>query len=305
MTFLGDIFRKQAKVLLDNKWHAMFYAIILAVLPFASWLSVVVIALVTLRKGWRNGCWLLLPAMAVSFALSLTSSSFIVALISVLLNYLPCYLSACVLRLTRSWRAVASGFIAQTAICVMLLQYFMPEYVLAQFQYLLTLLRDIDTESSILTFINDKSNLNQMLLASYLLGFQAVAVVFSAFIPLITARSIQSALFFPGEFRKEMLSFRGDKIGLLLLLVMLVAANQQALEAISILPMLLFYFLLAGFSLSFNVFAKHKPFRITMLLMATLFFLPFIMLPVYVIFGSLDSLFNFRLYLCRDAGKTI
>ena len=102
-----------------------------------------------------------------------------------------------------------------------------------------------------------------------------------------------------------MLSFRGDKIGLLLLLVMLVAANQQALEAISILPMLLFYFLLAGFSLSFNVFAKHKPFRITMLLMATLFFLPFIMLPVYVIFGSLDSLFNFRLYLCRDAGKTI
>jgi len=305
MNFLGDLFRKQAKILLENKWHAMFYAIVFALLPFSSLISVVIITLVTLRKGWKNGCWLLLPVLAVSLTLALTTYSFKVALISILLNYVPCYLAACVLRLTTSWRNVVSIFLLQTIICVTFLHYFMPEYILTQLQYLLTILRDLDAESSVLAFINDKSNLNQMLLASYLLGFQAVAVVFSAFIPLMMARSIQSDLFFPGEFKNEILSFRGDKFGLLLLIVMLVGANQQSVVAVSILPMLLFYFLLTGISLSLNVFSKHKPFRITLLLMATIFFLPFIMLPVYVIFGSLDSLFNFRLYLGRDAGKTI
>ena len=36
--------------------------------------------------------------------------------------------------------------------------------------------------------------------------------------------------------------------------------------------------------------------RATVLLLAALFLLPLVMLPVYVIFGLLDSVFNFRLY---------
>ena len=102
-----------------------------------------------------------------------------------------------------------------------------------------------------------------------------------------------------------MLTFRGDKVALLLLVGAFIAANQHNTIAISLLPVLMFYFLLAGLSLSFNVLAKHRPVSSMVLLIASLLILPFIMLPVYVIFGSLDSLFNFRLYLPSDAGKTI
>ena len=64
----------------------------------------------------------------------------------------------------------------------------------------------------------------------------------------------------------------------------------------SLLPLFLFYFLLAGLSLSFKILEKQKPMRATVLLLAALFLLPLVMLPVYVIFGLLDSVFNFRLY---------
>jgi len=65
----------------------------------------------------------------------------------------------------------------------------------------------------------------------------------------------------------------------------------------------MFYFLLAGLSLGFSVLARKTLMGSLLLLVVPLVLLPFVMLPVYVIFGSLDSLFNFRLYLPTGAGK--
>ena len=218
---------------------------------------------------------------------------------------MPGYLAACVLRLTVSWRAVAGLFFLQVLVAVLLLHLFVPEFIMAQYVYLQSVLREVQTDNALLAFINDKTVSNQLVLASYFLGLQAVGVVFSASLSLACARFIQSQFFYPGGFRQEMLNFRGDKIGLLLLIILFIATSQQNVLAMSLLPMLIFYFLLAGLSLIFNIFAKQKPLRTLILLVATIVLMPFVMLPVYVIFGSLDSLFNFRLYLPTDAGKTI
>lgn len=305
MTWLNGFIRKQGQYLLANNRHAMFHATILALLPFTAWLSVAIIALVTLRKGWQDGGRLLVPVTIVTFALSLPSTTVAIAFINALLIFMPCYLAACVLRLTTNWRAVAGFFFLQVIIAVSLVQVLMPDFIMAQYQYLQTVLREVQTDSALLAFINDKAGLNQTIFASYLLGLQAIGVVFSACLSLMLARSVQSQLYYPGGYKQEMLAFRGDKIGLLLLVTLLVAASQQSVFAISLLPLLIFYFLLAGLSLSFNILAKQWPRYTGFLLIATLFLLPFIMLPVYVIFGSLDSVFNFRLYLPSDAGKTI
>ncbi len=305
MTWLSGVVRKQGKILLENKWYAMLHAVSLALLPYTAWLSVAIVALVTLRKGWRNGGWLLAPVIAANIALSMASTTAVIAFVNALLMFAPSYLAAVVLRMTTSWRAVAGVFFLQVVVAVSLLQLFMPDFIMAQYLYLQSVLREGQIESALLTFINDKAGVNQLILANYLLGLQAVGVVFSACIPLMLSRSVQSQLFYPGGFRHEMLLFRGDKMGFLLLITLLMAASQHSLLAIGLLPLLIFYFLLAGLSLSFNLFAKQKPRYSVALLVAPLFLLPFIMLPVYVIFGSLDSLFNFRLYLSSDAGKTI
>ena len=305
MTRLNGFIRKQSQYLLENNRHAMLHAIVLALLPFTAWLSVAIIALVTLRKGWRDGGWVLLPVIVVAFAVSFVSTTTNIALLNALLAFVPCYLAACVLRLTANWRAVAGLFFLLVIVVVLLLQVVVPNFIMAQYQYLQEVLRQVKTDSALLAFVNDKNALNQTIFASYLLGLQAVGVVFSAGLSLMVARSMQSQLFYPGGFRCEMLAFRGDKIGLLLLVVLSIAASKQSVFAICLLPMLVFYFLLAGLSLSFKVFASLRPQFMGVLLIATLFILPFIMLQVYVIFGSLDSLFNFRLYLPADAGKTI
>lgn len=305
MTWLSGFIRKQGECLLKNKGHAMLHALTLALLPFTAWLSVAIISLVTLRKGWREGGWLLAIVTIITFSLSLVSTTAVIALINVLLTFVPCYLAACVLRLTASWRAVAGLFFLQVFVTILLLQVVMPDFIMAQYLYLQTVLREAQSENALLAFINDKTVVNQTIFASYLLGLQAVGVVLSAILSLMFARSVQSQLFYPGGFKRELLAFRGDKIGLLLLIVLLIAAFQHNALAMSLLPLFIFYFLLAGLSLSFNVLAKQRPRSTGVLLIATLFLVPFIMLPVYVIFGSLDSLFNFRLYLPSDAGKTI
>ena len=305
MTWLSGLIRKQGLLMLDNNRHAMLHAIALALLPYTAWLSLAIVALVTLRKGCREGGWLLVLVTFANFMLSAFSASASISLINALLTFMPGYLAACVLRLTVSWRAVAGLFFLQVLVAVLLLHLFVPEFIMAQYVYLQSVLREVQTDNALLAFINDKTVSNQLVLASYFLGLQAVGVVFSASLSLACARFIQSQFFYPGGFRQEMLNFRGDKIGLLLLIILFIATSQQNVLAMSLFPMLIFYFLLAGLSLIFNIFAKQKPLRTLILLVATIVLMPFVMLPVYVIFGSLDSLFNFRLYLPTDAGKTI
>ena len=304
MNRLSRFVHHQGKLLLENKRLAILHAVILALLPYTAWLSVSIVALVTLRKGWRNGGLLLAYAMLANFTLSLTSVPLVIALTNALLVFMPCYIGACVLRLTVSWRAVVGAFFIQVLCTMLILQVFMPEFIMAQFLYFQSVLREIQGDGTLFTLLNDNSNLNQMVLASYLLGLQAMGVIFSACISLLMARSVQSTLFYPGEFKREMLAFRGDKLGLLLLVMMFVASYQQNVIAMCLLPVLVFYFFLAGLSLSFNVLAKQRPLSSLVLLLVSLVLLPFVMIPVYVIFGSLDSLFNFRSYLLTDVSKT-
>lgn len=305
MMGLSGLIRKQGQFLLNNERYAMLHAAVLALLPYTAWLSVASVALITLRRGWRKGALLLIPAFGAYFALSYSSTTAVVALISALLVFMPAYLAACVLRLTISWRAVAGVFFLQVVVVVMLLQMYMPEFISAQYLYIQAALRELQSDSPLLMLINNKTGLNQAVLGSYLLGLQTIGIVFSACLSLMLARLVQSQLFCPDGFKREMLNFRGEKIDLLLLILLFIAANQQNVFAMSLLPIVLFYFMLTGLSLSFNVLSKQRPVRLMILSIASLLLLPFVMLPVYVIFGSLDSLFNLRLYLLSDAGKTI
>lgn len=305
MAWLSGLLRKQGQHLLENERYAVLYTVILALLPFTTWLSVAIVTLVTLRKGWSKGAFLLGPALGAYFAVSYSSMSTHIALINAVLVFMPAYIAACVLRISTSWRVVARVFFLLIASAVFFLQIYMPDFIAAQYLFIEAALRELQSDNTVLSIINNKTSLNQMVLASYLLGLQAVGVVFSAYLSLTLARSVQSQLFYPGGFKREMLMFRGDKIEFLVLVSVFIAASQQNVFAMSLLPILIFYFMLAGLSLSFNLFAKQKPLTVMIISVVSLVLLPFIMLPVYVIFGSLDSLFNFRLYLLSDAGKTI
>lgn len=301
MAWLRNIIDKQSKLLLKNRQLALLHVIVLAMLPYTAWMSVSVVALVTLRKGWRAGSGLLVPGLLGCCLLSFQWS----ALINALLVFMPCYLAACTLRGTNSWRAVAGMFFLQVMLVVWILQVFFPDIIMAQYLLIQAALKEIHPDGSLLIFLNEKGALSQYSLASYLLGIQAFGVVLSAALSLVFARSVQANLFNPGGFKQEALAFRDKKAGLVLLAGTLIAVSQHNGVAMGLLPMLLFYFVLIGLSLSFSLLNKLHPVVSFSLLMTPLVLLPFIMLPAYLLFGSLDSLFNLRCYLRSDAEKTI
>jgi len=304
MTLLSRWIQNKGKSLLGNYWHALLTAVALVLIPFTVWLSLAVVALVTLRRGWRDGGLLLLPVLAAHFLLSLTSIAVLPAMCNTLLTFVPCFLAACVLRLTTSWSVVSGVFLVEIVVAAMLLQVFMPDFIMAQYSYIQAAIRELQTNNTLLALTGAENSLGQTVLANYLLGLQMLGVVLSAVMSLMVARSIQSRIYLPGGFRQEMIAFRGNKVVLLLLVVVFIAANHKNVLAINLLPALLLYFLFAGLSLSFQILARKKMLSSLVFLVAPLLLLPFVMLPVYVILGSLDSLINFRLYLPSDEGKT-
>lgn len=305
MARLGEFLGKQGRFLLENDQLALLYIAVLALIPFAAWLSAAIIALITLRKGWEEGFKGLVVAIMALLVLSLMSTSFSAAVITAVITFLPCYLTAGVLHSTTSWKTAGFFIVLQTLLIIVLVHWLVPEFINNQYQYVQAILKELEREgsdTSVTSLLSNNEAVNKVVIANYLLGVQAVSVLLSALASILLARSVQSRLFYPGAFKQEMVSFRAYGLGVILLCAAIMGAHQHIPLAISCLPVLAIYYVFAGLSLSFNVLAKGKGIGTLLLLLVPLILLPFVMLPVYVIFGALDSLFNFRLHLSSNTG---
>lgn len=307
MIRLGDFLAKQGRFLLENDNQALFWIAVLALIPFAGWLSAAVMALITLRKGWAEGLKGLLVAFLVLLLVSLMAMPFSAALITAVIAFLPCYLTAGVLHSTASWRVAGGVIVLQALLAIALIHWLAPEFIMHQYQYVQAIVKELEKEgstSSSLVLLSNKNRFNQIAMANYLIGVQSLSLALSALFSLLLARFVQSRLFYPGGFRKEMLAVRASSLGLILLVFVVLGAYWHSPLAISCLPILVAYYVLVGLSLAFNILAKGKGIGTFILLIVPLILLPFVMLPIYVILGALDSLFNFRSYLpVRADGK--
>lgn len=303
MFSLSHLLRKQGQYLLENDRHALVYIAVLALMPFAQWLSVAIIALITLRKGWLAGYRSLVIGVLAHLMFSLLSTSFFVAMVTSVTAFLPCYLMALVLRVTINWQWTMSFIVLQVMLWVSLLHWLAPEFILHQYQYFQALLKELDNNLSFGLVFN-QGLFDQTATAHYLVGVECASMAASAVASLMLARSVQSKLFCPNGFKQEIMAFRASNYGVILLALIGMEAYQHNSIALSCLPILVMYYAAAGLSLSFNIFAKNKRIGTLFLLIAPLVIVPFVMLAVYVSFGVLDSLFNFRVHLlCKASEK--
>lgn len=302
MTRLREIFQNPAQYLLANTWHAVWIAAFFAFVPYLTWMSVAVMALVSLRKGAREGSLVFGAVIATHYLLARNPS---MVMINAVLAYLPCYIAACTLRLTASWRSVAGVYFVQIILALMVLQLWYPDYITSLYLHTKSVISNLQGDSEVVELLKDNGGMSQLMFANYLLGIQAVGIAFSGLIALMFARSIQSRLYYPGGFKQEMLHFRADKVALLFLLVMFFAASRGNALAVNLVPAIMFYFLLAGLSLGFRTMENQKSAITLLLILTPLFLFPFVMLPLYVVIGILDSIFNLRQYLPNSADKRI
>lgn len=294
----GDSFlAKQGRFLLENDRYAFLCIGILALLPFTTWLATAAIALITLRKGWLAGFKSFIVGTVVSLCLSLMSMSFFAAWVNVLSVFLSCYLLSLILRVTANWRLTAGIIVLQALLAIALIQWLAPDYALKYYQYIQNTLNEYGYNGML------ARQSHQEVYASYMLGVRVLSVVLSTLVSLLLARSVQATLFNPGGYRQEMLAFRASVWGIPLLMLVLLNAYQGNLLAVACMPVLVLYYVAAGISLSFNILVKNRGRRLLLLLFIPLILLPSVMLPFYVILGTLDSFFNFRSLQLLKAGK--
>lgn len=301
MKRLGDFILKQSRTVLENKQHAVVCAVMLALLPFASWLSVALVSLVTLRKGAKAGFEVMLPALVVHSAPLMLMMPVSSALINTLVAYVPCYCAAYTLRNTQGWHYVAGVFLLQAVIGVALIQMVVPEFIIGQFEQLKSVFNQFAEYKEL---VAANSAVNTFILAQLFFGIQIVTVLVSATVSLLFARSVQAKLVFPEGFKKEIRAFRSGRVALAILFLTALAAYYEIPIGINLLPLVLCYFIAAGFNLAYVVLAGKKRAIVFALLLLTVVLKPSIVLCAYIIFGSLDSIFNFRLYLPARASKS-
>lgn len=296
----GDFISRQCKVLLENKQLAIIYAVVFSILPFASWLSVALVSLITLRKGGRSGLDVLLPALVIHSVPLMMLIPISGALINSLIAYLPCYFAALILRTTERWQVVFGVFLIQALLGCVFLQLYAPEFIVMQFNQLKVVLMQYQglVEAGM-------DGISSSSLAQLFFGIQILSAIVSATISLMFARSTQARLFLPGGFKNELSTFRSGRFSLLVLLCVSVGTYYEIPLAINILPIMLSYFLASGFGLAYFIFARKSQVKVFLLLLLLILLKPTFALFAYIVFGSLDSIFNFRSYLPKRVSDSI
>ncbi|MBA2656868.1 MAG: DUF2232 domain-containing protein [Tatlockia sp.] len=300
MTRLGSFLDKQGRFLIENDRQALIYIAVLALIPFTGWLAAAIIALITLRKGWQQGFKGFFVAFLALLILSLMTLPLNAALTNSALVFLPCFLTAAVLHSTASWKLAGGFIVLQVLLILVLIHWLAPEFIMNQIQYIQSAFQVYKKEgfdSSAIDLLMNQSKPGLKIIANYLIGIQSLILAISTLASLALARSVQSSIYYPGGFKQEMLEFRASAPGVFLLGLVALGAYKHNLIAISCLPILVTYYMFAGLSLTYRIFAHGKGIGSLVLLIVPLLVLPFIMLPIYAIVGALDSLFNLRTHL--------
>lgn len=305
MSWLSGFVRKQGQLVLHHDLYALFNTVIWVILPYTGWLAGSVIALVTLRKGMKAGALLLIPALIAYFIVLKTTLPVSAAVIGCLLSYVPCYIAALALRVSKSWRVVFCVLFLLIVLAMCLLHSLLPEFITQQYLYLREILNQLQLEKTVSWLNKNANSAEQRMFANYLVGLQATGVAISTLISLVFARFIQSLLYLPGGFKQEMRSLRATKRDVLVFVVTLLGAKQQVLLAMNLIPILAFFFFLVGLSLWLDCMVVRVKRFPMLILTVVLGFFPHVMLSICVLLGVLDTWVNFRLYLPNGAGKVI
>ncbi len=299
----ASLLQKQAINALDNQHAALLMVVGFMLIPYFAWLSLSVLALVTLRNSMQQGALLVIPAFTAHVVTLLLSVQLPVALFDGVIRVLPCYLLACTLRCTSSWRQTVLLFIVFAFLLVCGLHVLAPAFIVNQFEAFKAILLQINSTAEIVNRL-EANELSLAVLSNYLVGVQLLCLFASTFFSLVFARRLQSSLFYPGGFEHEMLNFRADRFSLVLFALNSLGAYFHQPVALNCLPVVLCYFFLAGVSCGAQLLAQSSSLRRVVLLGLPCILLPRVVLPFYVVLGGLDSVVNFRSYLQVAAGKT-
>ncbi len=284
-----------ASYIMRGRRQAVIVGLLFTILPLFGWVSNVIVSLVTLRKGAKEGAivllWIILPAVVVA-----SLGNRLIILYGIIGGSLFTYVLALVLRQTQSWKAVLTASLLIGLFAVLLVHAWIPnitEVWVNQFGHYALMVKNqfnVVVDTARLQFF-----------AKFATGFQVAFITLSGLINLILARGFQSMLYNPGQLRPELKTVRLSLWEVLILLVIGLLSFLgivMAQDAISVVGLI---FILAGLSVvhalaDLRNVANKWIFLFYVLLVV---FFPYVAAAL-VIFAVVDSVFNLRYRLKRN-----
>ena len=278
--------------LMRSRRNAGILAFAFALLPILSWLSIIITLLVTLRKGAKEGAWILsctlLPLCVLAFTVG-----HVAVIYNMLIPILVVWGLALVLRSTHNWASVSLVGVAVSVIGIIVLHGYIAD-IDAWWQHrMLSYLQQLSAGINVDTIQQKQTILHLSRIAT---GLQAAVLLLVNFLWLLLARFWQAVLYNPGALRVELQAIRMPRwvsAVLLLVLIMVVLIKQPLL--IDLLPVLFLPFVLAGLSLFHFIIAVRKIHWLWLFVfyIALLFALPYMGMAL-VLLALVDSGLNLR-----------
>lgn len=299
--------QKAAQFLLSGRYQAMLCTSVFMIVPFMAWLSSITIALVTLRKGTKEGgllfAWVALIALAIG--------SYFVTLPWLILNivssYAMIYLSAVVLRKTMSWSIVLQSISLLVAIVVILLRWCFPDMYSGFESLMLKQVTHMGATDGGGSYSQQMLNNQFSAIQVYLNGIYAVFILLASWFNLLIARVIQAQLFNPEGLGVELRQVRCQVTFTIatVVLCLFIALIDTGL-ALNIALILSMSFVLSALSLLHSPVVKRLQGRslFTVFYVVLFLFIPFSLLPVLIL-GVVDSAYDFRKKLARTDITTV
>lgn len=255
---LAQLFKLQGEYVMRGRREATLMALMWTIVPFMAWLGAAIMALVTLRKGAREGflilLWTALPnaVLAIVNPIPMTQMAFLVGIIG---GNLVVWLLALVLRETVSWRQVLQVSAILGIIAVVIVHISNNDITGHWYQMYDDYVRHLDKLSSVSL---SKANLQSLFLqlAKITTGICTVILLLINLSNLIIARWMQSLLYNPGALAEELCKIRLSISFDVLLGLNIIAILLGIDLAWDILPIVLLAFFLAGISLFHAVIAR-------------------------------------------------
>jgi len=177
-----------AEFVMRSRSHAIGASMVAAVLPLLGWLSTVIVALVCLRHGAFAGFLVLLWAcLPISVALYYVGDP------SPLIAMVGTFLMAVMLRQALSWELVLVASVVLSGVGALIFELTATDLLARFVEFYIEYLQRVDASIALQP--------DQAL--PLLLGFFASGQAFAMVVMLMIARWCQSALYNPGEFKKE------------------------------------------------------------------------------------------------------
>ena len=280
--------------LMRSRQNAMLSAFAFAFLPILHWLSAIIIALVTLRRGAKEGALILLSVLAPLALLALFWKNSMAAY-NATLAVTSVWLLAIILHDTHNWSVVLLVGAGLAILGIIVVHGYITD-INAWWQHrMLNYLQQMGADIPI-NMLRQKQTITY--LSKIATGMQAAVLLWLNLIWLLLARYWQAILYNPGAFRAELHNISMPRWASLFSLVLLAMTLLLPVPLlIDLLPAAFLPFTFAAASLIHFILAARQANGLWLVIFYVLliFALPYVCV-VLIILAWADSLINLRRY---------